>query len=394
MGKSVLFLPSWKTGAQGEQLGRLRERFGQDGLKLEGPFSKTGKDGGKAFAEILARVQERADGSGINGKIEATLITLMPQDGIPPDSPRRSTLGIPFVSAIAQRDGWHKQYPKSAGDMASAPTVGFDGGVARPAGRIKLTALAVSMLRSLDVECYFSLCTCIERPSEETLSELEANGTVRASVIPMIMIPDISQPRLESVIPYSAYSESFFSDYRPVSFEVLDGDSLLALIKMRDALLHAKELMTDMAQERVRSDSGRMAGSIDIAHMLYEGTSFWTMPEAQADAWRAREFYGLRGPNWLVSSRERAENDIVHGMTCRYHHAKKAASMMLCGDFQRELGKPAEGKDPGNAFFDTLLAHSTSHRCFAPFNEYLGLIDLMKEHFHPASGCNPMKAAK
>ncbi len=355
MGKSVFFGPSKEKDAQIKQMRKLRDKFGLDSLKLDGPFlDKSG-----AAAKIAAQVQSWTEDSPRDNVIQTAVRTLLPQNKLPGNLPSdcRSRLEIPFIAGTAP-GGWQKRYPEIAGETASAGAVEYNGGLARPAGAVALTTLAMSVLRMLGVECYFSQCTCIPNIPEEALPA-GTEATIVLHVLPLrtapiIIVPDGPRPRQLSLIP----DYGFFSNVTNLSFEVLDSDALMALIKLHNARRHAMALMTDLMNYLPGSDEERTSRAVRIGHMVHEGVSLWKLSDAEEDLGSARKLFGPY-EHQLNSARYDLEDDIVHAITCLERHAEVAALVMRTEDFHGP-----------------------------PFTDYMDLARLMNEHLHEASECN------
>ena len=384
MGKSVFLLPPWKKVAQRQAPDALLELLGPDRLKLEGPLSC----GGKAFEGIVVNALATAKSASRDDRIDAALIAVMPQDKLPEGHPR-STLEVPFISAIPPNHAWEECYPETAEGTANAVTADFEGRPARSVGWVQLTALAVSLLRTLDVECYFSLCTCVPCPS----MIIPGQGTgvpPNPITVPVILVPGTSPLGMASVIPDD---KRFFKSCPPILFEVLDAKAILSTIKLNNAFKHDKALMVSVAKSQAGSYYDCMRKAVPTSHMLYEGMSLWTLSDAQADAARARELFGLEGLNGLTSMREAAEKEIVRPMTDPALHALEAASTMLCDELKPRL--PDASRINGLAFniIDFLGVDAQLHSCFARLSEYLEVMDAMSNHMHLGSDCITVKTS-
>jgi hypothetical protein len=348
MGKSVFFLPMWKRGAQNRHMHNLWEQLGPGRLKLEGPFSGNGP----AFAQIVEHVRETAPSDSKNDRMETVIRTLLPQDRLPEGYPFPSTLEVPFILDEIPQPGWRKRYPENAGEVASIAPVRFNEGMARPAESSEITMLAVSVLRALGMECYFSVCTCLQLP----LGTIPGSGPavmISPLAIPVIIMPNGQSPNILSLIPEPT---RFFLQCPPMSFEVLDADALLSFSMVYGAYRHARSLMLDIAAHRPMSDEECALRSRQVGHILHKAMWLWTLYEAQRDERNATKIFGTS--SGLVSVRETLQTDIVHTLTSPQHHARLAAGMMRIQD-------PATPS----------------------FTFYMELASVMNSHVHDASEC-------
>jgi hypothetical protein len=367
MGVSVLLAPA-KSSAQ---IHFIRDQLGR-GLELEGPFS----DKGGAVAEIADRVRTSPLYRGRH-VVDATLHAILPQDllhsGFPP-----SQLEIPFILP----EGVAAHCPESAGEVASSPTVGYRGGKAREADVAALTLLAVSVLRELGVETYFSLYNFGSDDFHETLSALGI-GFIPEH-IPVIIAPGSPESMIGAVIPDPL---NCFLNASPEAFEVLDNDAVLSLIKIRNAFRYTEELMAGIANRMPKSEAERTVRSVQmsmqIGHMLHEGMALWTPEQAVESSTRARGFLGSIGQK---SARLGAGENMIHTMICMSCHAVAAASAMLPLESSQEiirlLGESKHGVD-----IFKLLDSIPQSPAIEPFREYFAAACLMNEHVHAASEC-------
>ncbi len=166
----------------------------------------------------------------------------------------------------------------------------------------------------------------------------------------------------------------------PLSFEVLDGDALISLIKIKNAFLRATRLMKGIANGAPAAERAAM----DIGHMLHEGTTLWTTDQAMESTRSSIGFFG----SGERSARLEIEESIVYAMTCPGHHLMAAACAMLeteaMTDFFRSIGyvNHIDGWIDAWAFMNT-----PDTPAFRPLKEYMKLALVMNEHLHPASEC-------
>ncbi len=370
MGRSLFLLPAAGNISLRAQIQRLRDGFGHDSLKVEGPFAD--KDG--AVAELVEHVRARARGGGIS-ESDALMCTLLPQDILPEGYPKEeaSMLEVPFVLKH-QHMGAKREYPESAGEIASVDALAFGQDAARPVTPTGLTVLGVSVLRRLGVECYYSTYTCYV--------DEESSGKVEF-VMPIIAAPKVNGLRMISMcpIPASTLSSS------PPHLEVLDDDALLSAIKLENAYLHAKALMLDIAGGRPGSGLERVLRAMQIGHTLHEGKTIWAVRDAQEDVGSAKE---ILGPGTdLDSLRVRYEKDVVLTLTEPPRHILKAASVMLPEDIAQGVASFVEAEDKMAGLLDFLDTVSW-HNAIPAFNSYLKSTSTMNEHMHTGSECERM----
>ena len=352
MGKSVFLLPRANDDAVRIQMRKVREELGP-GLKLEGPFS----DKAGAVTGIADRM--RSIVSGTEHRMRAAMINLMPQDCVHGNFPH-SKLDIPFIMSTGPHRGW-VDYPESAGAVASIGTVEFGNGEARRVDIIELTMLMISVLRMLRIECYYALSTCSE-------PKLRDDGLSLAGfTMPVIIIPNGPSFGLASAIPEQI---KLFSVLPPDSFEVLDEDALLCLIKLQNAYKHAEALMKDIAAHEPRPE-GELR-SIRIGHMVSEGRSLWAMPDA------------IHANGDPVSARVKFEKGIVRIMTSIPQHTWIAASVMFPEEIREIMHKSAGGRLAKPAELLDAISRQPSTPAFM---RYIKLTRVMKEHLHAKSEC-------
>ena len=372
MGKSVLLSPTSSRELRSAQMSMLKDQLGP-GPKLEGPFSANGQ-----VDSIANHVRSRIRSVG-GDPLVTTVHTLIPQDLLP-NTCQTSDLGIPFILS-----GRPSQCPESAGDTASARTAAFRGGEARPAGIAALTMLAVAVLRRLDVECHFALYNFGAHPFDETLSDLGIGFVIQT--MPVVIAPDASQTRIEALLP--SHLKSFLR-FPPQSYEALDPDALLSLIKIQNAYDQAVSLMNEIAR---RSDgSERMVSSIrrpmETGHSFHEGVSAWTADEAMESGLRSRGFFGSDEPR---SVRLEMEESVVHTMRCPACHTVAASTLMLPEDTSNEVSRQAG--EAGHENTARILERVTEYPQLGPVREYLDSYSVMSDHLHPAGKCRTGKGS-
>ena len=367
MGKSFFIVPTASEGAISAQVGRMRRDIC---LKPDGPFSERGE----AVDRIADQVRERAKRSG-DSEVETAIISLAPQNRICDDS-QRSTLDVPFILGTAPHGGW-QDFPESAEAVASIRAVKFNGGGARSTGAPELTMLALSVLRRLGVECYFTLCTCSAQPHSTTT---DTGAGFEGQIVPIITAPTDSGIELSSI----ASPSEFFSVYPVVALEVLDDDAFLSYIKLQNAFWHARTLMSDMADPGL-TEAIRALRCIQIGHTLHEGMTLWTLFDAQSDLSIARNAFGERRIRGMDSFRRIVGQGIVQTMTGLKEHTMAAASAMLPEKIMQKVVAEEEASDIMR-LLDTLV-----HPSVQPFREYVRSIPMMSAHTHPVSGCGSRK---
>ena len=254
MGRSVYVLPRARDKPISDQLRRLRDEFGHCSLKLDGPFA----DSYDSVAKIVEHVQRRMRSEGMD-EVSATVLTLLPQNLVPGDSllSGSSMLDVPFI--LDMQPGMVRGYPESAGEAALVPSIGFQGGLAREIDPSSITILAVSMLRRLGRECYFSIYNCESSATDET-HDIDMN-------VPAILLPEDRGMNMASVVPMPIVSKTSY----PPFLEVVDEDALLSVIKLNNAYQHAHALMADMAGHGIKSYGERTSRSVRIGHEAPRG---------------------------------------------------------------------------------------------------------------------------
>src|SRR5208283_354620 len=279
MGKSAYLFTRSSAESMRAQLRNMKDYIGR-GLRLDGPFAD--KDG--AVEEIADSVRTLSNMLGWIDIRDLTMLTLLPQERLPKGCPP-SMLEVPFMIGNAE-SGW-RRFSESAGEVASRAAVETDKGLFRPAEITELTMLTISVLRKLGRECHFSMYNFKneKRPGKDS-----DNGTAYAGVIvPSIVTEDGRVPTVSLLMPEGM---NIFSDSMIAAAEVLDGDALLAHIKLNNAYYHAQALMRDIAKRNPESETRRalsaMHRSIDIGHMLFDSLSLWTLSQAQADLKNAK----------------------------------------------------------------------------------------------------------
>ncbi len=371
MGRSVYVLPRARDKPISDQLRRLRDEFGHCSLKLDGPFA----DSYDSVAKIVEHVQRRMRSEGMD-EVSATVLTLLPQNLVPGDSllSGSSMLDVPFI--LDMQPGMVRGYPESAGEAALVPSIGFQGGLAREIDPSSITILAVSMLRRLGRECYFSIYNCESSATDET-HDIDMN-------VPAILLPEDRGMNMASVVPMPIVSKTSY----PPFLEVVDEDALLSVIKLNNAYQHAHALMADMAGHGIKSYGERTSRSVRIGHELHAGISAWTVSEAKEDI---EDAAGMFGPgNRLSSIRESVEQCIVRIMTTAPLHAMAAASAMLpkeiVGEIEMFVGSQSKKVD-----FFQFLDSLSDHPSIAQFKEYFRSTFTMNEHIHPVAECRSIR---
>jgi len=373
MGKSAYLFTPAKHRSVHAQLRKLRDDLGQ-GLRLEGPFS----DNDGAVADIATHVRAVSLFSRIS-PIDATALTLRPQNRLP-EGLRPSLLKMPFILEPGQEGGW-RNYPESAGGVASRSGVEYNGGWARPAGASELNILAVAVLRALDVECHLSRAVCHVPEIDERITR--AGGISAGVLVPAITCISGSESRMLSIVPEHM---AYLGNSSLTSFEVLDSDAVLSVIKLRNTLRHAKALMLDVARHEERFDGERSLRFIRMGHMLHEGMTLWTMRDAKADLASARGIFGPGKLEGVMSFREMIGRDVVRTLTNPVAHARSAASLMLPKELLRRLGDYAQNGSrilTVSEFLDMI----SKEPAMAMFGEYVLSTPIINEHMHAASTC-------
>ncbi len=377
MGRSVYLIAPANARSMHAQLRRLNDQFGEQNLKLEGPFAD--KDG--AIADIADRVRMVSRFNSID-LINATMVMLKPQNKLPKDE-QPSLLDAPFIADSLPLDGW-QSYPESAGETASRGAVEYEGGWARIAEPTDLNVLAVSVLRRLKVECYFAMAVCRIPDETVTRAGIQSGGII----LPAIIWPSGSETRTFSIIPKD---NDILAASSSTSFEAMDDDAILSLITLKNAHKHAKSLMADIAKRQQAFEGERPLRCMEIGHMVHNAVSLWTLPEAQEDIGRAKGMLGPGKLEGIESVRERIGQSLVRTITDPKTHAMAAAAVMLPEDLRLRVRGYAEGKTSMNLlkFLETV----SNHPAMSPFREYLSLSFGMNDHLHHASECKASKGA-
>jgi hypothetical protein len=379
MGKSVFLATNARGMISGIQIERLRAELGRFSLSLDGPFS----DKGGAVAELARTIQAGYDSGDVPSIVKASLL---PQNSLPPDAPwsERSVLDVPFIVRRLPKCGW-QDYPESAGAVAGAPAVEFNGGLARDVGAAELTILAVSVLRTLGVACHFSLAHC---PISQCEALLGPGTYVVPATVPSIILPMGNDLGRMSLI---SDHTGLFSTFEPAFVEVLDNEAVLSSIRLRNAMEHAKTLMADLAKHEPLFPGEAELRCRQVGHMLHDAMSLWALSEAQKDSALAITLCRLAG---IKSYRETKGEPIIANMTDPRRHIHVASSVMLC----EELGQMMDASpdtDAAQGVVEFMCATLRHGCCMPQFNEYISRwIPMINGHLHPVSECRDCDGGK
>ncbi len=374
MGSSKFILNDRKAGSVRAQFRRLNEAFGDQGLKLEGPYEDKGEEIAKLSSEVKNRMA-----TSISHPIMATVATLAPQN-LPVNE--ASWLRRPFVL-----DQEMVNDCESAGMMVGNRVIRKGGREYSAVDLDSLCVVGVSVLRTLGVPSFMAY---VHYDTSHRIIQL---GALLASItgarppekpLPAIMVLDKRSQLFTFAPPYVL---EFPVPAHVASIEVLDERALSCILRARAAYIGRNELMSAAAAISVEGEDNKLRAA-GIGHTLFQGISSWTLNELRHDKEIAAHVLS-RDPGSVVSIRDHAESDFVHKIVCPVHHMIEASVEILCPEAKEVAAKLLGGLAEGSQVEVSMLAAElVAHPCFEGYREYFELATIMNEHVHPLGECS------
>lgn len=371
---------------------KLRDELGGKSLSLEGPYA----DRGEAIAQIVDGVKTRVKLSP-HDKVMATLLTICPQNT--PVKTESSWLREAFIFHRLRHE--ESTARDSAGVVASLPTIEHGGDQVRVADFEELTMIGVAVLRRLGIPSHYGILH-FEPHYVNAIAQLYAllrlplpEGAILESR-PCIVLSD-EKHRIAKVVPPSVIDEPIGGQV--TALEVLDGDALTSILRMRHALGCTNQLILDVAKRGPEFLGEGPLRARYVGHTLFEAMNRWTHADANADLLMALQMMG-RGRGEVKSIRTEAESEYAHPVACPACHIRRAASAILCEAAKIELDavEPMEGAHEMTQqvvvdLVKKLVEIVKDHTCIGRLSVYTSLMGTIIGHIHPPSECEDAKSA-
>jgi hypothetical protein len=374
MGKSVFLMPSKNKMFNRTQLRKIRDEI-KNGLLLEGPFS----DWNGAVKDLAEQIKSRIK-FGHTDIANEVFSSLVPQN-LPKCAKRESRLSVPFLFGNNTSDPFSSKH--CSGEIASSPTIDYNDGLVRVADYDELTLLSVSVLRSIDIECYYTILHFEGSSLQKLIGIPETDPHLLKR--PCVVIPRNGTLSLGVLYP------PFY--HEPISsMEVLDTDAIASLIFLKQAKASALSLMDDMDRREPDFPNEGEMRSIQIGHTIFEGEKLWTPEDLEWSLSLASSMFSAEFVSCLESMRDVVEKEYSHMIRCPTCHSSIAAEKLLCAQAKREI------KEGINELVDTVdlfkaLALLNNHECENRYKRYMQFALAMNEHIHSPSECTSERDA-
>jgi hypothetical protein len=367
MGKSVFLLPSPKAAVNRLQTRRLKDQLG-NGLALEGPFAD--RRGG--VAELVEHVKSKKALSGHVESIKAALSVLSFQN-LPELFKSNSSLEVPFILDTCVSDSFNTR--DSAGAIACSKPTEFEGKLVRVADPYELAMLAVSLLRRMDIECYFSVLNV--DPQIIPIKRKEALGKVDS---PGIIFPNNGQFSIGLMQP--PFHLDALSPDQASYMEVLDEEALKAYITFKQCWMGTQILIRDVGTRNPEFPQEYDLRAMDIGHSLFEASMLWRMEEVEWSKESTRLMFGEETVSELKSMREIAEV-VANKILCLNCHMNKAANVILC-----DGAKKAISNIPMRSLEELFtIEELKGYGCITRLKKYLQYAMEIERHNHAPESC-------
>jgi len=358
------------------QFEKLRSILSGSSLKTEGPYS----DRCDSVSSLVSQVRLRMGHSGQKSPIDATIATIRPQNR---DVPDRSWLDIPFVDGQSKDDVDYD----SAGGIMHTPMTDAGSKKVRIADPESLMLLGVAVLRRLGVPSFPAYQHLdYGSPRLREIAKLaEAEGE-KVKLFPISGILTLEgEPGFITFTP--PHKRDFPAHAEIAALEVLDDAAMEAYMRIKMAQNLAWSLLRSFSEPPFYPDCGESRVRY-IGHTLHNGMSAWSEKDARRGIFEAASTID-RPVNGAVSVRTMAEKNVVQTLISQIGLISMGTNALAPEPSKKrlkELVKAGLGYDVARC--EELIA--SLEPAMERLMSFLKLAGKIKDHIHPAEGCEAM----